>query len=96
MEPEAWALSIVDLSEESAKLLIEHAKGLGLDGFAVDPAYFYVRHLDRGSVEITLKLLAAGLEAIGADLEDFERWGGISAIDDMKLWLEQAAEAHYD
>ncbi|MGO4301976.1 hypothetical protein [Leifsonia sp. RAF41] len=47
-------------------------------------------------MEIRLKLMAAGLAALGDSLTDRERWGGQAAIEDMQEWLEQAAEVSDD
>ena len=92
-----WGVSLVELTKPGAKKVLKFAESIGFDGYVVDPRFFYTRDFDRGSVEIVLRFMRAGLVAYkDQPLENRERWGAESLIDDMEEWLEKAADVTYD
>jgi len=96
MTSEAWAVSIAGLTEEGGRQILQYAESIGWDGYLANPAYYYARDMDRGTVETLLSLMRAGLESKALEFLDPLRIGGQSMIDDMEDWLEQAADVTYD
>lgn len=96
MEDEYWGISFPGLTQAGAEQLLSFAESIDLDGYTVDPAYFYVREMGRGTVEILLPLLRAGLDATESDLSDRDRWGAESMIEDMGDWLQHAEAVESD
>ncbi len=96
MYEEPWTVSTPEIDEEGAQKIVDFADSLGYDAHPVDPAYYYIRYMDRGTVETLLSLMRAGLESKALEFLDPLRIGGQSMIDDMEDWLEQAADVTYD
>lgn len=48
MHKEAWTVSTPEIDEEGAQKIVDFADSLGYDARTVDPAYYYIRYMDRG------------------------------------------------